>query len=59
MLLSAHRTRGPWEPEWIAGVRLAYYSRRVALERLIGRIGRTDSGRAFLRRTGAYGWRDR
>jgi len=39
----------------VAEARLAYYAQRSALNPLLWRIGATDAGREFLRRTGAYG----
>lgn len=54
-LPTAWRTLGPWEPDWIRLVRLAYWEPRELQQELQGRIGRTDAGRDFLSRIGAYG----
>src|SRR4051812_18961065 len=51
----AWRTLGPWEPDWITLVRFAYWEPRELQQELQGRIGRTDAGRDFLSRIGAYG----
>jgi hypothetical protein len=54
-LPTAWRTLGPWEPDWIRLVRLTYWEPRELQLELQGRIGRTDAGRDFLSRIGAYG----
>jgi hypothetical protein len=53
------RTKGPWEPAWVAEARRSYYAKRDTLDPIKWRIGATDAGREFLRRTGGYGLRYR
>jgi hypothetical protein len=53
--LSAVRTRGPWEPEWIKLERAAYWRTRARQDDREVRIGRSEAGYVWLRRVQAIG----